>query len=88
MSTETIIHNTPLVREHITLGAKMVPFGGWNMPLQYEGILAEWEDNRKKCSIFDCSHMGEFLIKGDARKSGQQGVNFGETVVDTLAVHF
>ena len=66
MSTETIIHNTPLVREHITLGAKMVPFGGWNMPLQYEGILTEWEDNRKKCSIFDCSHMGEFIIHGDA----------------------
>ena len=70
MSVETTIHNTPLVNEHLRLGAKMVPFGGWNMPLQYEGIIAEWEHNRKTCSIFDCSHMGEFLIKGDALKSG------------------
>ncbi len=70
MSTETTIQNTPLVNEHIALGAKMVPFGGWNMPLQYDGIIAEWDYNRKTCSIFDCSHMGEFLIKGDPLKSG------------------
>src|ERR1700690_2751590 len=70
MSTELALHNTPLVEEHIALGAKMVGFGGWNMPLQYEGILAEWEDNRKTCSIFDCSHMGEFLVQGDAVESG------------------
>ncbi len=70
MSTETTLHNTPLLDEHLALGAKMVGFGGWNMPLQYEGILTEWEYNRKTCSIFDCSHMGEFLVKGDAVKSG------------------
>lgn len=69
MSTE-ILHNTPLVNEHVARGAKMVGFGGWNMPLQYEGILAEWEHNRKTCSIFDCSHMGEFLVKGSALASG------------------
>jgi aminomethyltransferase len=40
------------------------------MPLQYEGIIAEWDHNRKTCSIFDCSHMGEFLIQGDAIESG------------------
>ncbi|MBI4309283.1 MAG: glycine cleavage system aminomethyltransferase GcvT, partial [Candidatus Omnitrophica bacterium] len=67
---EQALYNTPLVEEHIALGAKMVGFGGWNMPLQYEGILAEWDHNRKTCSVFDCSHMGEFLIKGDAVKSG------------------
>lgn len=70
MSTETSLHNTPLLNEHVALGAKIVGFGGWNMPLQYAGIIAEWDDNRKTCSIFDCSHMGEFLIKGDAVKSG------------------
>ena len=70
MSTETVLHNTPLVDEHMVLGAKMVGFGGWNMPLQYEGILAEWEHNRKTCSLFDCSHMGEFKIKGDAVSCG------------------
>ncbi len=70
MSAETVIHNTPLAGEHVALGAKMVVFGGWNMPLQYEGILAEWGDNRKRCSIFDCSHMGEFVIHGDAIACG------------------
>lgn len=70
MPTEIALHNTPLVEEHIALGAKMVGFGGWNMPLQYEGILAEWEYNRKTCSIFDCSHMGEFSVQGDAIQSG------------------
>ncbi len=70
MPAETLIHNTPLAGEHAVLGAKMVVFGGWNMPLQYAGILAEWEDNRKRCSIFDCSHMGEFIICGDAVACG------------------
>ena len=70
MSVDISLHNTPLADEHVALGAKMVGFGGWNMPLQYESILAEWEHNRKTVSIFDCSHMGEFLIKGDAKASG------------------
>lgn len=70
MSLELDLHHTPLEQEHIALGAKMVGFGGWNMPLQYDGIIAEWDYNRKTCSIFDCSHMGEFLIKGEARLSG------------------
>lgn len=70
MSLETSLHSTPLENEHIALNAKMVGFGGWHMPLQYEGIIAEWDYNRRTCSIFDCSHMGEFLIKGDALLSG------------------
>ena len=67
---ETSLNNTPLADEHMALGAKMVGFGGWNMPLQYDSILAEWEYNRKTVSLFDCSHMGEFIIKGDARECG------------------
>ena len=70
MSNESILHNTPLTQEHVALGAKMVGFGGWNMPLQYEGIIAEWEHNRRTCSLFDCSHMGEFIIQGDAVECG------------------
>jgi aminomethyltransferase len=66
----TTLHNTPLADEHAALGGKMVGFGGWNMPLQYESILAEWEYNRKTVSLFDCSHMGEFMIKGDAKACG------------------
>jgi aminomethyltransferase len=66
----TTFHNTPLADVHAALGAKMVGFGGWNMPLQYESILSEWEYNRKTVSLFDCSHMGEFMIKGDAESCG------------------
>ncbi len=74
MQTQETLHNTPLVDEHIALGAKMVGFGGWNMPLQYEGIIAEWDHNRKTCSLFDCSHMGEFLVIGDAKESGLENI--------------
>jgi len=70
LSVDTSLHSTPLAQEHEALGAKMVGFGGWYMPLQYESILVEWEHNRKTVSIFDCSHMGEFIIKGDAVDSG------------------
>ena len=81
MTTDTNLYNTPLVDEHIALGAKMVGFGGWNMPLQYDGIIAEWDYNRKACSIFDCSHMGEFIIKGDAVESGLDRI-VTHTIVD------
>ncbi len=58
------LKNTPLVEYHIELGAKMVPFAGWNMPVQYEGILAEHRHTRSRCSVFDICHMGEFRIAG------------------------
>ena len=70
MSLDTVLKNTPLEQEHVALGAKMVGFGGWNMPLQYEGILQEHVYNRKTVSIFDCSHMGEFLLEGNLSASG------------------
>jgi aminomethyltransferase len=81
MPVETFLNNTPLADEHLSLGAKMVGFGGWNMPLQYESILAEWELNRKTVSLFDCSHMGEFLIKGDAKDCGLDAI-VTQTIVD------
>lgn len=80
MMMETSLHNTPLADEHVALGAKMVGFGGWNMPLQYESILFEWEYNRKTVSLFDCSHMGEFIIKGDAKACGLDAI-----VIQTIA---
>ncbi|MFA6566959.1 MAG: glycine cleavage system aminomethyltransferase GcvT [Victivallales bacterium] len=56
---------TPLNDRHIQLGAKMVPFAGWNMPVQYkEGIIAEHSHTRKHVSVFDIFHMGEFRVKG------------------------
>lgn len=56
--------NTALTDTHIQLNAKMVPFAGYNMPVQYEGINAEHETVRKAVGVFDVSHMGEFILKG------------------------
>src|SRR3569833_3013143 len=57
--------NTALTEVHIKEGAKMVPFAGYNMPVQYAGINAEHETVRNGVGVFDVSHMGEFIIKGD-----------------------
>ncbi len=55
---------TPLFDTHRALGARMAPFGGWDMPIQYEGILAEHAWTRTKASVFDICHMGEFDLRG------------------------
>ena len=57
--------NTALTETHEALGAKMVPFAGYNMPVQYEGINIEHETVRQAVGVFDVSHMGEFLIDGE-----------------------
>lgn len=56
--------DTALSSTHEALGAKMVPFAGYNMPVQYEGVNIEHETVRKAVGVFDVSHMGEFLIEG------------------------
>ena len=58
------LKRTPLFDAHRKLGAKMVPFGGWEMPVQYAGILEEHRAVREKAGLFDVSHMGEFEIRG------------------------
>ena len=55
---------TPLYDSHISAGARMVPFGGWDMPVQYSGIISEVESVRTKVGIFDVSHMGRLYISG------------------------
>ena len=57
--------NTALYQKHVSLSAKMVPFAGYNMPVQYEGINKEHETVRNALGVFDVSHMGEFIIKGE-----------------------
>jgi len=57
--------NTALTNRHVQLGAKMVPFAGYNMPVQYAGINVEHETVRKGVGVFDVSHMGEFILKGE-----------------------
>lgn len=54
-----------LAKTHEALGAKMVPFAGYNMPVQYEGVNIEHETVRNAVGVFDVSHMGEFLIEGE-----------------------
>ena len=51
---------------HVALGAKMVPFAGYNMPVQYEGVTAEHIAVREAVGVFDVSHMGEFLVEGES----------------------
>jgi aminomethyltransferase len=55
---------TALTKTHEALGAKMVPFAGYNMPVQYEGVTIEHDTVRNAVGVFDVSHMGEFLIEG------------------------
>jgi aminomethyltransferase len=61
---------TPLYETHLALGAKMAPFGGWMMPIQYQGILAEHAHTRQSVSVFDICHMGEFMLHADPVLSG------------------
>jgi aminomethyltransferase len=64
------LKNTPLLSRHQRLNALLAPFGGWNMPIQYEGILAEHRWCREKAALFDICHMGEFFYKGDIVAGG------------------
>lgn len=56
--------NTPFTQKHISLGAKMAEFAGYNMPISYSGINDEHATVRKNAGVFDVSHMGEFILKG------------------------
>lgn len=57
--------NTPFTQKHIALGAKMAEFAGYNMPISYSGINDEHAAVRKNAGVFDVSHMGEFILKGE-----------------------
>src|ERR1041384_2708433 len=60
---ETLLR-TPLFDRHVALGARMVPFAGWEMPVQYEGVIPEHPAVRSDCGVFDVSHMGERGVEG------------------------
>jgi len=64
--SETAQKTTPLYEEHVRHGAKIIPFGGWLMPVQYSGILQEHQAVRNNVGIFDISHMGQFIVSGPA----------------------
>ena len=71
MSQETSadLKTTPLLDIHKELGGKLVPFAGWNMPIQFQGLIQEHQCVRDGVGIFDVSHMGEIEIQGPAAKS-------------------
>ena len=58
------LQRTPLHARHVALGARMVPFVGWEMPVQYEGVVREHRAVRTDCGVFDVSHMGELEVEG------------------------
>src|ERR1700759_5728183 len=62
--SEAALRKTPLNAVHRALGAKMVDFGGWDMPVQYSGIIDEHNARRPSFDLFDVSHMGEIEIRG------------------------
>ncbi|MFT3990310.1 MAG: glycine cleavage system aminomethyltransferase GcvT [Luteolibacter sp.] len=68
------LKRTPLEPAHIALGAKLISFGGWNMPVQYTSILDEHAAVRNKAGIFDISHMGQFLVSGNGATAWLNGV--------------
>lgn len=68
------LQQTPLCSRHRDLNALMAPFGGWDMPIQYEGIIAEHSWCRTNASLFDICHMGEFLFQGDFKAGGLEDV--------------
>jgi aminomethyltransferase len=70
MDSPIDLKTTPLTDEHKRLGARLAPFGGWLMPIQYSGIIAEHMWTRREVSVFDICHMGEFYIRGDADTTG------------------
>jgi len=58
------LQQTPIHDHHVALGARMVPFAGWDMPVQYTGVIAEHRAVRDDCGVFDVSHMGELEVEG------------------------
>src|SRR6266571_3315964 len=58
------LQRTPLHGQHVSLGARIVPFASWEMPVSYEGVIPEVKAVRTDCGVFDVSHMGEFEVEG------------------------
>src|SRR5437660_9146615 len=60
----TSLKRTPLYEQNVALGARLVEFGGWEMPVQYSSIMEEHRAVRTHAGLFDVSHMGEFKVEG------------------------
>ncbi len=60
----SVVQQTPLIMQHRAAGAKLVDFAGWEMPIQYSGVVDEYQAVRRKAGLFDVSHMGRFRLTG------------------------
>jgi aminomethyltransferase len=67
--SETAQKTTPLYQEHVRRGAKIIPFGGWLMPVQYTSIMEEHQAVRNSVGIFDISHMGQLIVEGTGARA-------------------
>lgn len=85
--TDTPLRRTPLYDEHVALHGRMVPFAGWEMPVQYTGIVDEHHAVRKAAGLFDVSHMGELVVEAPSapRLVGALVTNDVENLVDGQA---
>jgi aminomethyltransferase len=81
----TSLKRTPLYEQHLALGARLVEFGGWEMPVQYSSILEEHRAVRTRAGLFDVSHMGEFKFEGKDALAFLQ--NLVPNDVGRLAIH-
>ena len=67
------LRRTPLYERHAALGARLVPFAGWEMPVQYTSIVGEHRAVRASAGVFDVSHMGQLRLTGDGARDYLQG---------------
>src|SRR5574337_1357093 len=74
------LQHTPLFDLHCRLGARMIAFGGWEMPVQYAGILEEHRAVRERAGLFDISHMGEIEISGPGALEAVQYLTSNDAV--------
>ena len=77
----TPLKRTPLYDAHLKAGARMVPFGGWEMPVQYAGIVEEHRTVRSSVGLFDVSHMGEFEVDGPQALAALQSLTTNDVSV-------
>src|SRR6266852_3524832 len=83
------LHKTPLHDRHVALGAKLVPFAGWEMPVQYAGVIQEHRAVRTDAGVFDVSHMGEIEVEGPRALELLQGLLSNDLagIVDDLIAY-
>ncbi|MCP3936575.1 MAG: glycine cleavage system aminomethyltransferase GcvT [Actinomycetia bacterium] len=82
--TRDSFHTTPLYDLHLELGGRLVPFAGYSMPVQYEGVVAEHNHTRSAASLFDVSHMGIVELRGDAEHVGSELEKVLPSAIKTL----